>query len=370
MAPRIQYGEIESPPESDRSGELPHPREPKPLFGHAQSIAELCSAARSGQMHHAWLITGPKGVGKATLAWKFAKAILAFGAKDCPEDLNVAEANVIARQVTALSHPDLILIRRPWDFDKKRLKSELPIAEIRRLKGFYSTFASYDGAKIAIIDCMDDTSTEAQNALLKILEEPPKSALLLLIAHAPGLLLPTVRSRCRTLALRKLGSADMQTALATLYPQLDGEDRQTIMTLADGTPGFAASMAAANAAATYRDVLSLLSQMPQPNIGLTINLSERIAKLPVDLGIGMFFILLEIAIQRAVQANFTQQPTLPIEAKPFSNMLRAMPPQAWVQTWSDLKQLYARTDQLNLDKKQFVLNAMFSLESKASSYLR
>lgn len=370
MAPRVSRAEAEIFPESDRSGELPHPREQKLFFGHAQSLAELATAARSGQMHHAWLIAGPKGIGKATLAWKLARALLAFGTKNCPEDLDVPETNALARHVTALTHPDLMLLRRPWDHERKRLKSELPVAEVRRLRGFFSTHASYGGPRIAIIDCMDDTSTEAQNALLKTLEEPPKGAILLLITHAPGHLLPTIRSRCRTLTLRKLGDADMEAALAALCPQLDGEDKQTIKALADGTPGFAASLAAANAPATYRDILSLLNQMPQPNMSLTISLAERLSKLPIEQGIGMFSTLISLAIQRAVQANLSQTPILPAELKAFSSMIRSMPPQSWVQAWSDFRQTFNRTDELNLDKKQYVLNTVFSLESRASSFAR
>jgi DNA polymerase-3 subunit delta' len=370
MAPRVPKGEIENYPESDRSGDLLHPREQALFFGHSSSIAELSTAARSGQMHHAWLIAGPKGIGKATLAWKFSKALLAFGTSGCPQDLSVPETNTFAKQVSALTHPDLILLRRPWDHEKKRFKSELPVAEIRKLGSFYSTHASYGGSKIAIVDCMDETSPEAQNALLKVLEEPPKGAVLLLITHAPGHLLPTIRSRCRTLTLRKLGSVDMHSALAALCPHLHDEDRQLILALADGAPGFAASLVAANASSTYKDVLTLLHQLPKPNMSHSISLSERLAKLPIDQGIGLFSTLLTLAIQRAVQANLVQQPVLPVEEKVFTSMFAAMSPQTWVQSWSDLRHAFARTDQLNLDKKQYVLNAIFSLESKATSLSR
>ena len=122
MAPRARALDAEPVPESDGIGELPHPRERLELFGHTQAAQTLAAAARSGRLHHAWIVAGPKGVGKATLAWRFARALLAHGAERCPDDLGVPANHPVTRQVVALAHPDLIAIRRPWDSDKKRFE--------------------------------------------------------------------------------------------------------------------------------------------------------------------------------------------------------------------------------------------------------
>src|SRR5262245_42409058 len=120
MAPRARTLEVEPLPESDRVGELPHPRDQQQLFGHEAEAATLAAAARSGRLAHAWIFGGPKGVGKATLAWRFARAILVHGAANCPDDLSVPPDHPVARRISALAHADIMLIRRPWDPEKKR----------------------------------------------------------------------------------------------------------------------------------------------------------------------------------------------------------------------------------------------------------
>ncbi|MCE9523898.1 MAG: DNA polymerase III subunit delta', partial [Alphaproteobacteria bacterium] len=237
MVARARNIDAEPVPESDRIGALPHPRERLELFGHSGAAQSLASAARSGRLHHAWIIAGPKGVGKATLAWRFARALLAHGAEKCPDDLGVDATHPMHRLVASLAHPDLMLLRRPWDTERKRARTVITVDEVRRLPAFFSQYASYDGPRIAIVDAADDMNTQAQNALLKILEEPPARALLLLVAHAPGGLLPTTRSRCRMLHLRALDAEPMRQAVAHLAPDLDETQRDLLSALAEGAPG-------------------------------------------------------------------------------------------------------------------------------------
>ncbi|MEQ1753187.1 MAG: DNA polymerase III subunit delta' [Micropepsaceae bacterium] len=366
MAPRASKPDQEILPESDRAGDLPHPREREELFGHADASATLSKAARSGQLHHAWLLAGPKGVGKATLAWRFARALLAFGKGNCPDDLHVPLGHPAFRQVSALTHPDVTLLRRPWDVDKKRFKSDLPVDEVRRLKGYFSKHSTFGGPQIAIVDCMDDMNIQAQNALLKILEEPPKSAILLLITHAPGHLLPTIRSRCRLLHLRKLSDGDMVQATKSLCPGASPETLKMVSALADGVPGFAASLAESNAIATYQDLLGLLSQLPTINAAMAQGFADRIARQPIDTGIAVFSALMQLIEQRLVLTHLGFGTPLAAETNAFQRMAAAISLEEWVSLWSDLRNQFSRTEQLNLDKKQFVLNALYSIESRAS----
>lgn len=364
MAPRAPKADQENLPESDRVGELLHPRERSTLFGHAEAAATLAQAARSGQLHHAWLLAGPKGVGKATLAWRFARALLAYGRNDCPDSLHVPDDHPAFRQIVAMTHPDVILLRRPWDVDKKRFKSDLPIDEVRKLRGFFSKHSAFGGAQIAIVDCMDDMNIQAQNALLKVLEEPPKAALLLLITHAPGHLLPTTRSRCRMLHVRKLSGDDMSTAVGSLCPGADADSVQTVSALADGVPGFAAALAESNAATTYQDLLGLMKQLPSLNAAMTQTFAERIARLPIDSGIALFSTLMQLIEQRFVRTRLGLGTPLPSEAVAFDRMASAASIEDWVNLWSELRTQFSRTELLNLDKKQFVLNALYSIESR------
>ena len=210
--------EPEDIPEPDRVPGAPHPRHTDRVIGQDNAIAEFMEAAQGGRLHHAWLLTGPRGVGKATLAWAIARWMLSgasgpFGATDTPE----------ARRVAALSEPRLHLVRRPWDDKAGRLSAQITVDEIRRLLSFFHLSAAEGGRRVAIIDAADDMNLAAANALLKVLEEPPADALILKIAHQPAGLLPTIRSRCRTLRLSPLTPAQMGNVLAHLGIDEDAE---------------------------------------------------------------------------------------------------------------------------------------------------
>jgi DNA polymerase-3 subunit delta' len=363
MPPRARTADVEPLPESDRIGDLPHPRERFDLFGHGAAASELATAARSGRLHHAWIIAGPKGVGKATLAWRFARALLAHGAAQCPDDLAVAEESSTARQVSALAHPDLILIRRPWDPDKKRFKTELPVEEVRRLHGFFARHSSEGGARIAIIDCADDMSRSAQNALLKILEEPPAQALLLLVSHAPGSLLPTTRSRCRPLTLRKLDNDAMSDAVMALAPSVDQKSRTLLAALADGAPGRALELADADAPAIYRETSELLQSLPRLNGARLYAFAEKIARAPAERGLALFVALLSQIEERAVRGSYAPLDPVPGEEALLRHLRATVPVERLSALWEAQKADTQRADDLNLDKKQLVLNTFFAIEA-------
>ena len=221
-------------PETDKEPEAPHPRETYAYVGHEQQEQALAEGLDSRRMHHAWLITGAKGLGKATLAYRFARA--ALGAKRTgPRPLDVASENPVARRVAALSHPDLFVLRRGLN-DRGRPRREITVDDARELGHFFSLAPSEGGMRIAIIDAVDDLNTNSANAILKTLEEPPARSVLLLVCHAPGAILPTIRSRCRRLALRPLSDAQVAEAL--------GEKDDALIALAKGRPGRAIALKA------------------------------------------------------------------------------------------------------------------------------
>ncbi len=365
MAPRTRTADFETVPESDREGELLHPREQLQLFGHEAACRVLAEAARSGQLHHAWIIAGPKGVGKATVAWRFARALLANGLQKCTDDLSVGDKDPVQRQIAALSHPDLMLLRRPWDFERKRLKLELPIDEVRRLRGFYSRHSSFGGARIAIVDCADEMSTQAQNALLKILEEPPKGALLLLVSHAPGGLLPTTRSRCRTLTLRKLNTEAMRIAIDKLRPGLSHDERELVSALADGAPGRALAFAEAGAAGMYRDIVEILNGLPRLDTGRVFAFVEKTGKLPVEYGIRLFSTLIRQIEERVLRGAFNAGSDLASESLLMRKLRSVVPLESWAHLRERMGHDIDRTEELNLDKKQIILNTFFAIEAAA-----
>lgn len=205
---------LEAAPEVDAIDGLDLPRVQTRLIGHRVQEQMLLDAYRSGRIHHGWIFGGVKGSGKATLAFRFARFVLAHPDPRAPEvaaatSLDVNPDAPAFRRVANGSHVDLLHLRRPWDDKGKRFKTEIPVDEIRRTVGFFGSTAGEGGWRIAIVDPADDMNANAANALLKILEEPPQRALFLVIANHPGRLLPTIRSRCRVLTLPPLSRTDV-----------------------------------------------------------------------------------------------------------------------------------------------------------------
>ena len=190
----------------------PDPRANPLLLGHEPVEAMLAEAMRSGRMHHAWLLTGPEGVGKATLAFRFARRLLA----GMPEGATLAmdPGEKVFRRVAAGSHADLLTIERAWDAKRKRLRGEIVVDDVRRIAAFMHLTPAEGGWRVVVLDGAEDLSRNAANALLKVLEEPPPRAILLLVCSAAGRLLPTIRSRCRRLRLPALEDAVLAELLA------------------------------------------------------------------------------------------------------------------------------------------------------------
>lgn len=208
-------------PESDLYPGAPHPRFAQTLVGHAAAEEALLSAYRSEKLAHAWLIGGPEGIGKATLAWRFARFLLARPDPSAAEvrdarDLSVdLEAHAV-RQATALAHPDLAVLRRNWNPQSKNFYSEIRVEDVRHALQLFQKSAGAGGWRICIVDSADDLNRAGANALLKMIEEPPPRSLFLIVAHKPGQVLPTIRSRCRRLSLERLPPADIAAVVAGL----------------------------------------------------------------------------------------------------------------------------------------------------------
>ena len=211
----------EVPPEPDRAPGAPHPRHTPHLLGQDAAEAEFLRAYNSDRLHHAWLISGPRGVGKATLAWRIARFLLAtpkddgglFGAPPPPETLDVDPDLPVCHRIAALSEPGLFLLRRPWDAKAERLRQEITVEETRKLRGFFELTATDGGRRVVIVDTADELNPNAANALLKQLEEPPDNTVMLLISHQPSRLLPTILSRCRGLRCGTLTAEQVADAL-------------------------------------------------------------------------------------------------------------------------------------------------------------
>src|ERR1700691_6434665 len=223
--------------DDEPDGAAPHPRATDRLFGHALAEATLLAAYRSGRVPHAFLIAGPQGIGKAMLAYRLARFVLTHPDPAAPDvqaagSLAVDAKNPVARRIAAQAQPDLLVIERTLN-DKGVLRNQIAVDDIRRTVSFFGSTAGEGGWRIAIVDAVDELNRSGANALLKVLEEPPQRALLLLVSHSAARVPATLRSRCCILPLRRLSETDVAAAVAA----------------ATGLPAGDADIAAAAAAA-------------------------------------------------------------------------------------------------------------------------
>jgi DNA polymerase III subunit delta' len=249
--------------------EAPHPREVTALFGHGEAEQTLLEAYRSGRIPHAWLIGGAPGIGKATLAYRMARFVLA---NPNPAAATVRKAKSLAlpdddrtlRRVAAQGHPDLLVLERVVNEKTGKLYTVIRVDDVRRTVSFFGSTAGEGGWRVCIVDTADELQyPQAANALLKILEEPPPNALLLLISHAPARLLPTIRSRCRRLSLRPLSAADVASAAALALGRVaDEPELREASALAEGSVGRALTLLEGPALALRKRVVGLLEQLP------------------------------------------------------------------------------------------------------------
>jgi DNA polymerase-3 subunit delta' len=248
--------------------EPPHPRETTAWFGHAAAERALLDAYRGGRIPHAWLIGGPPGIGKATLAYRTARFVLAHPDPAAPAvqaatSLAVDPDHPAARRMAARAHGGLLVLERT-EGESGAMRTVITVDEVRRTIGFFGRTAGEGGWRICIVDSADELQyPQGSNALLKILEEPPRRALLLLVTHAPGRLLPTIRSRCRHLALRPLAPEDVARAAASaLGRSADEEEVIAAAAAADGSVGRAVQLLAGDALKVRERVTELLAALP------------------------------------------------------------------------------------------------------------
>ncbi|MGE5772815.1 MAG: DNA polymerase III subunit delta' [Hyphomicrobiales bacterium] len=249
-------------------GAAKSPRETTSLFGHAEAEKALLDAYKTGRIAHAWLIGGPPGIGKATLAYRLARFVLANPDPYSLEvqkasSLNVDPAHPVARRMAAQAQGDLLVLERVVNEQTGKLYTVIRVDDVRRTVSFFGSTAGEGGWRIAIVDAVDDLQREGANALLKVLEEPPQRSLILLVSNAPGRELPTIRSRCRRLLLRPLEDEDVARALAEATGR-DAQDAeiQPAVAAAEGSVGRALGLLEGQALALRQRVLDLLVQLP------------------------------------------------------------------------------------------------------------
>lgn len=359
--------------EPDRVEGAPHPRETRQLFGQEAAERRFLDAFAQDRLHHGWLITGPRGVGKATLAWRLAKFLLAtepggglFGA---PETLDIDPDHPVAHRIAAGSEPGLLVIRRGADEKTGKLKTQITVDEVRKLREFFGLSAAEGGRRVVIVDAADEMNPNAANALLKLLEEPPAGAMLLLVAHQPSRLLPTIRSRCRELRLNPLGPDDMARALE----QAVGEtgDGEALAQLSGGSVGEAIRVANGGGLALYAEIVQILADLPRLSRPDVLKLSNSLGGREAEPRFDLTVRLLDLIFARLARAGALG--LTPPEAAPGEARLieRLSPDPRAARHWAELAaELGARARAgraVNLDPGALVLDMFLRLESAAQA---
>ncbi|MFA5958381.1 DNA polymerase III subunit delta' [Hyphomicrobium sp.] len=369
MARAPLAADIEALPEADRLDDFPHPRDTRVLYGQDAAQSIFAEALAGGRTHHAWLLTGTSGIGKATLAYQVARAALAqpderdmFG-----QGLAVEPGSRTDRQVRALSHPSLFVIRRPYDPKTKRFSQIIPVDEVRKLKGFLALSAGDEGRRVVIVDSADDLNLNAANALLKSLEEPPGRTIFLLITSAPGRLLATIRSRCRVIAMASLADSDLKRAasqaLTTAVKDIpEDHDWDKLLPLAGGSVGRALTLLGGGGLALQGRIDQLLGGLPKLDLRAVHGLSDELQPLAQDRKFQLFMDLYQASLGRLISAAATGQGA----SRDVELGRRLIGPErlaTFAELWETLARDKADTVTLNLDRKSLILGSFARLEA-------
>lgn len=347
------------------------------LIGHEAAELAFLKAFESGRMPHAWLISGPKGVGKATLAYRMARFLLAQPAEEDVAgmfgDLEPAATSLqmpadarVFRQVAQQAHPDFRLLERTPNPKTGKLRTEIVIDDVRAIIDFLHLKASASRWRVVLVDSADDLNRNSANALLKMLEEPSPNAVILLLSHAPQALLPTIRSRCRKLALQPLGGDLLAAEIGARFPKLGAADRQVAALTAAGSLGQAIRMVEADGIGLLRDIGQLLSGWPKLDAGLLHKLGDKLAgrdqgpqfELAIEL-LGWWF----ARMARAAATGIAPEPEVfPGESALIGRMRAAASLDRWLELWEKVLRLFDRVQSVNLDRKQAWVAGFLAIE--------
>jgi DNA polymerase-3 subunit delta' len=354
------------------------PRANPSLIGQEAAEQALLRSHQSGRLAHAWLLTGPMGVGKATLAYRFARFLLA-GASDFATDglfeaqpspnLELDQHHPVFRRVASGGHADLRVLARGINPKTGKLRSEIVVEDVREAIAFLRLTPSEGGWRVVIADGAEDMNRNAQNALLKVLEEPPPRAILLLVSHAPGRLLPTIRSRCRRLDLRPLPASAITGLIAERVPSLAEADRALAVGLAEGSIGRALGLLAAGGIELYRDLVSLLLGLPGLEAGALHRQAERLGRsggedtyrLAGELLLGWLTRMIKLAATGAEAPEF-----LAGERAAMQRLGQGVTLSRWIELVEELRRELALVEAVNLDRRQVWVSAFLDMQRLAA----
>jgi DNA polymerase III subunit delta' len=346
------------------------PRLIRRLIGHEAAWREASEAWQSGRFAHAWLITGPCGIGKASFAYLLAKAILTapkggeggllVPVATPPLTRQLDETHPALSRIESGAHADMLTVEIGWTDDKMtKRRTEIVIDDVRAVGTFLSMTPAEGGWRVVVIDAVDEMNRNAANALLKSLEEPPKRTVLLLVCHNPGRLLPTIRSRCRRLGLAPLDDADMDAGLQHLLPEESPERRAELARMAAGSLGGAMALARAGGDAMAAEIAALLQGWPRLDFAAIYGFAAKAAADEEK------FRLFAALLGDWIGATLRRGAGVAVNGGAEGAAL-AVPLDQWAEVWEKVNDLFRKAEAVNLDRRHVVLSAFHALLSPAA----
>ncbi|WP_414470988.1 DNA polymerase III subunit delta' [Microvirga sp. M2] len=337
--------DVQGAVEPDQFDGAPHPRDQFAFFGHREGEGAFIEGLRSGRLHHAWLIGGPQGIGKATLAYRLARTALdpRRGQDPALDSLDMPPDSGVARQVSALSHPNLSVLRRAPATDKKAASTTIPVDAVRKALNMFGSTAADGGYRVCIVDSAEDLTISSANALLKVIEEPPPRSLFLIVSHAPQRVLPTIRSRCRRLLLRPLDADQIKAAIRSLgepWADMPGGLIEQALPFGEGSVRRTLELLDADKVAFIEQVTRHLDGLPRVDARQIHALAEALAKRDAD---DSYELALE-TIERWISGKLREQAGIgPARLAPL------------VEVCEKMTRTAREIDVFNLDRRPFIL---------------
>jgi DNA polymerase III subunit delta' len=351
------------------------PRNNPDCLGHEEIEKMLLADFTAGRMPHAIVLSGAPGIGKATLAYRLARFLLSqdvdagaslFGDAAPVENLYVAPENPVFRRVASGGHADLMTVEREFDEKRGRLKNDISVESVRRIHPFLRKTAAEGGWRVVIVDSAEHLNQSSQNALLKILEEPPKKTVLILTTAQPGGFLPTIRSRCRMVPMEPLPDDVLNTLLDKYAPGLAASQKSMLVTLAEGSLGRALQFHEDGGIALYQDLLQAAATLPDLDLVLVHDLAEKFGKFGAERSFETARDILTGWCERIARLQARGLPltdVLPGDAEVFQRLAGIYPPQHFLETWEKLTRLFQQAEWYNLDKRQALIASFQMLQN-------
>lgn len=350
------------------------PKSNPDLLGHEEAEKKLLADFNAGRMPHALILAGPEGIGKATLAFRLARFLLSqkeegaglFGEAPKAETLYISSEHGVFRRLLSGGHADLRVIEREFDEKKGKMKKNIAVDAVREITPFLRKTAAEGGWRVVIVDGAEDFNTSSQNALLKILEEPPAKTALILTTTQPGSFLPTIRSRCRMMHLEPLAEETVIKLLDKMTVGISADEKRTLARISEGSIGKALRFHKEGGIALYKNLLKTAATLPDVDIAAVHGLADTLGRTGSEDSYETAREILTGWCQRIARHQARGLPLVDIvagDAEIFKRLASAYPPRHFLDTWEKMSQMFQTVEQSNLDKRMAVISAFLMLQN-------